>query len=45
MASLIQELDQSFWMMWAAEEMRLILRIALTEDLVTTTVVTGKTQE
>ena len=44
-ASLVLELDLFSWIMWAVEGMRQILMIALTMDLVSTTVVTVKMQE
>ena len=43
--SLVLELDLSHWMMWAVEEMRQTSLIALTVELVTTTVVMMKMQE
>ena len=43
--SLVLELDLFSWIMWAAEGMRQILMIALTMDLVSTTVVTVKMLE
>ena len=45
MASLVVELELSSWIMWAAEEMRQTLMIALIEELVSITVVTMKMQE
>jgi len=38
------ELDPSLWMKWTAEGMRRPLMSALTEELVSTTVITGKMQ-
>ena len=45
MASLVVELELSSWIMWTAEEMRQTLMIALTMELVSTTVVTVKMLE
>ena len=43
--SLVLELDLSSWMILTAEEMRQHLMIALTVELVTTTVIMVKMQE
>ena len=45
MASLVVELELSSWIMWTAEEMRQTLLTVLTEELVSTTVVTVKMLE
>ena len=45
MASLVLELELSFWMMLTAEGMRQTLMNALTMELVSTTVVIVKMQE
>ena len=43
--SLVMELDLSSWIMWAAQETRQTLIIALTLELVSTTVFMVKMQE